>query len=88
MPDLLASSRDRDLEVGLNHNKIIEIVEEALKWRFQAQERKLNEQVMQLEEREGKMRRDFKDLNQECHGEFMEIRNQIVEVTSEVLVQV
>lgn len=67
---------------------IIEVVEEALKWRLEANNKKQNEIVDEVQEKVLEQKRGFEVLSAECNTEFMEIKNQIVEAASDVLLQV
>ena len=64
---------------------IIEVVEEALKWRLEANNRKQLELMDELIEKVGEQKRFIEVLSAESNTEFMEIKNQIVEAASDVL---
>lgn len=54
---------------------IIEVVEEALKWRLEANNKKQSEVVDDVREKVLEQKRGFEVLSAECNTEFMEIKN-------------
>ena len=64
---------------------IIEVVEEALKWRLEANNRKQKEIIDSLEEKVTEQKRTIDIISNESSSEFLELKNQIVEAASDVL---
>ena len=64
---------------------IIEVVEEALKWRLEANNRKQAEVIESLVEKVGEQKRTVDMITNESSSEFLELKNQIVEAASDVL---
>ena len=67
---------------------IIEVVEEALKWRLEANNRKQQEIIDSMGEKVAEQKRTVDLLSNESSTEFLELKNQIVEAASDVLLQV
>ena len=67
---------------------IIEVVEEALKWRLEANNRKQQEIIDSLAEKVTEQKRTIDLISNESSTEFLELKNQIVEAASDVLLQV
>ena len=65
--------------------KFAQKIEEALKWKLEASNRKLVDRVAYLEERTAQSKKLIEIITNECHTEFQDIKNQIVEVTTDVL---
>lgn len=63
-------------------------LEESLKWKLEAQNRKQSEFLAQMDERITHNKRVTDAITDQCHSEFAGIKNQIVEVTADVLIQV
>ena len=73
---------------GGKKGTIIEIVEQALKWRLEANNKKQAEAMEDLIEKVGQQKRQYELISTESTNEFMELKNQIVETASDVLLQV
>lgn len=67
---------------------IIEVVEEALKWRLEANNKKQNELMEGLIEKVNENKRLVDVLSGDNGAEILEVKNQIVEAVSDVLLQV
>ena len=67
-------------------NPFLNAVEESVKWKIEAQNRKQNEWTAQIEERISQNKRFIDSITEQCHNEFNGIKTQIVEVTADVLV--
>ena len=61
-------------------------LEESLKWKIEAHTRKQNEFLAQIDERISQNKRVIDAITDQCHSEFNGLKNQIVEVTADVLV--
>lgn len=67
---------------------IIEVVEEALKWRLEANNKKQNELMGGLIDKVNENKRLVDVLSGDNGAEILEVKNQIVEAVSDVLLQV
>ena len=67
---------------------VVEVVEEALKWRLEAQSKKTKEFFNELSDNVGHYRRAFEVLSNETATEFTQIKESVVDVSAEVLMQV
>ena len=68
--------------------QIIEVVEEALKWRMEASLKRQIEVYEELDEKLGDQKLAFEVLSTETNTEFIALKNQIVEAAGEVLHQI
>lgn len=73
---------------GGKKGTIIDIVEESLKWRLEANNKKQAEVMEDLVEKVGQQKRQAELISTESTNEFLELKNQIVETASDVLLQV
>ena len=71
-----------------SHGAIVEIVEEALKWRIQAQDRKVAERMSVLEDKISQNKESIQKIETLGHTDLNELKNQLIDVSSEVLLQV
>lgn len=67
---------------------IIEVVEDALKWRLEAHDKKNQEFFDQVTDKIGHYRRAFEVLSSETAQEFASLKAQMVETSGEVLLKV
>ena len=67
---------------------IIDIVEEALKWRLEANNKKQAELIDDVHEKVTEQKRMMDLMTTESNNEFLELKNQIVEAAQDVLLQV
>ena len=74
--------------VGISDKKLAQKVEDVLKWKLEASNRKLNDRVASLEEKQHQQRRMVEVVTNECHDEFQLIKSQILDITTDVLTQV
>ena len=70
------------------NNPLMKALEESLKWKVEAETRKQSEMIAQIEERLSQNKRVFESMTDQYQNEFNGIKNQIVEITADVLVQV
>lgn len=71
-----------------SRGSIIEVVEEALKWRLEANNRKQAELMEELVEKTTANKKHIEVLQNASNNEFIEIKNQIVEAVADILTQV
>jgi hypothetical protein len=56
------------------------------KWKLEASNRKVLDRLVQMEEKQLQQKRMLDLVTNECHEEFNQIKNKILEVTADVLV--
>ena len=75
-------------EQAASQGKIIEIVEEALKWRLEASQKRQQELIAEVTEKIAENKQAFQVLSSESNTEFISLKGQIVETAADVLRQV
>jgi hypothetical protein len=79
---------DQPLPQSMPDSKLTQKIEEQLKWKMEAHNRKITDRVQTLEERQMQTKKMLDIVTNECHEEFQLIKTQMIEVTTDILHQV
>lgn len=65
-----------------------ERIDELIKWKIEAYQRKLTDRLQQSEAKQHQIQSHLKDITDETHREFLTIKDLVVRLTTDVLEQV
>lgn len=63
-------------------------IEEVIKWKLEAHQRKLTDRIQQAESKQQTLQRNIDSLQEEYNGDFLALKSLLPKVTSDVLSQV
>jgi outer membrane murein-binding lipoprotein Lpp len=66
----------------------VDKIEEVIKWKLEAQTRKLVSSVDQVESKNQQLSKHIQEVGEECRREFSNLKNLVIQSTTEVLEQV
>jgi hypothetical protein len=61
------------------------MIDDAVKWKLESETRKILDRIAFIEDRSAHNKRMTELITNECHTEFNDLKNQIVQMTTDVL---